>query len=807
MRPNKHTFRILRSAFCFAVAAFGAATAATPLLDFEEGSVPSEIKRSGGAGKWFTADVTNRFATSGEGAFAFSALPWKKGMNEWPGFTLAGLPITDWRGYDRLVFDMVSLGEGGDRLAVFILGPDGGVGSGLMDSRRIPARGHLQFVVSLAKWPKTVSPDNVTHIHFSSERPANGFSVVLDSFTLLKEGEPLPVPEGPGVWRDILPMVEADRDAMRDEMGGDDATRRAHLNDYYRFRDACLGGTGGEAPPFLLGTASSMDHVLPRGAFKAKPVPAEGLGVRLARNESESLQLVVAPFDKDLRDVRVKVSGNLGAFSATNIACDVVGYVETKERPQYGVGYNVATNGGVGYLRQTRPAMVGWWPDPILGFLDGVDIGGFDVQGFWVRVHCPSNQAAGTYRGTLEVSARDIAPVRIPFSVRVNDFALGRVSALPLAITFRPSPSGSVHEVASVEAKRRDPEGPVNVWRRHFDEWVDFLADYLITYDDIYHFDKVESERGQERLRALKRLRDQGRIGWFNIGHWWRNPDRNSVNSIGKWREEYIPRLRDFYEAAKELGVADLAYAYGCDEFFPKSFESVREAAEEVKKALPNVPVFTTTFDGNFGVGSALGIVDWFCPGTAAFTRKSGTGGVDAARKEGRKVWWYVCDGPLPPYANLWVENQPIEARLLMGAQAVRMKPDGFLYYQISKWANPRCITSGPFTDWEPLNWKTYHGDGQLTCIGPDGTPLPTVRLENFRDGLEDYAYAKILERMLKERETGNRERGTEDWVRRAREALAVPVEVMESMTNFTDSAEAVYRWRDEMADLIEEAP
>ena len=104
----------------------------------------------------------------------------------------------------------------------------------------------------------------------------------------------------------------------------------------------------------------------------------------------------------------------------------------------------------------------------------------------------------------------------------------------------------------------------------------------------------------------------------------------------------------------------------------------------------------------------------------------------------------------------------------------------------------------------EPLNWKTYHGDGQLTCIGPDGTPLPTVRLENFRDGLEDYAYAKILERMLKERETGNRERGKEDWVRRAREALAVPVEVMESMTNFTDSAEAVYRWRDEMADLIE---
>ena len=45
---------------------------------------------------------------------------------------------------------------------------------------------------------------------------------------------------------------------------------------------------------------------------------------------------------------------------------------------------------------------------------------------------------AGTYRGFLTVSADGVAPIRIPFAVRVNDFALGRVSPLPLAITFAP---------------------------------------------------------------------------------------------------------------------------------------------------------------------------------------------------------------------------------------------------------------------------------------------------------------------------------------------------------------------------------
>jgi len=42
--------------------------------------------------------------------------------------------------------------------------------------------------------------------------------------------------------------------------------------------------------------------------------------------------------------------------------------------------------------------------------------------------------------------------------------------------------------------------------------------------------------------------------------------------------------------------------------------------------------------------------------------------------------------------------------------------------------------------------WNIYNGDGAWLCVGPDGTPLATQRLENFRDGLEDFAYVKILE-------------------------------------------------------------
>jgi hypothetical protein len=89
-----------------------------------------------------------------------------------------------------------------------------------------------------------------------------------------------------------------------------------------------------------------------------------------------------------------------------------------------------------------------------------------------------------------------------------------------------------------------------------------------------------------------------------------------------------------------------------------------------------------------------------------------------------------------------------------MGAQALRMKPDGFLYYSVAKWNHRRPITSGPFTDWSPHGilhrfGKAYDGDGIWAYCGPDGIPVSTLRLENFRDGVEDYNIAKRLERLL----------------------------------------------------------
>ena len=761
--------------------AYGAVT----LFDFEDEAERKAAPRI--FAKDRTVCVTNAFATSGMHALYFGSGPWRKGLSEWPSFNLH-TSVRDWRGYDRLAIGLVSVGEGGDTLSTFICAPDGRVQNGLSARTPLPIRGYMQWIIPLRDWPKTCDPANIGRVHLFLTKPSD-VRVFIDRITLLAKGEAAPVPEGPLMGRDLIPLLtraSAEAVAAKREY----IAARSHLRAYCSFRESCLRA-GQDASKMCVGIASSMVKVLPRGV-DIPASPAKEAFVRLARNERESVQVVVAPGDYDLKGVRVRTSdfrrADGAVFAASNVACDVVGYVHVVNKAPYRIGCWTATNAAPGWVRTTREASPGWWPDPILDFLDGVDVADTDVQSFWIRVHCPEDQPSGMYSGTLTVSADGMRPFEVPFRVRVNDFAVPRKSPLPMAITFSPGPSGqfATPEEQALNARlRKDPSYPGNIWRTHELEWGDFLADYYITMDSLYH-------HGDIHWDVLRRLKEQGRLDRFNLGYW--HYFTGGADQEARWRDTTLRRLKEAYAKAKDLGILEHAYVYGCDEIATNWFGNIRRCVEILKTELPGVPISTTAYDHEFGVGTPLDTMDWFTPLTPRFDPAKAV----RSRAAGHQVWWYICCHPHAPQANMFIECPAIEGRILMGAETTRMRPDGFLYYQITLWNSPRCITSGPFTDWDPRSWTRYHGDGSWTCVGPGGRPLPTVRLENFRDGLEDYAYACLLERRL-----GARARKDDAWAKCARELLAVPNDVMRSMDQFTDDPAAVLRWRDSMADLI----
>jgi hypothetical protein len=540
-----------------------------------------------------------------------------------------------------------------------------------------------------------------------------------------------------------------------------------------------MEGTAGNN--VVVGFATSMDKILPR--VGAGPLQVKSrVELKLARNEKESFQVIVLPCRKDIKQVRVRVSDLRSqdgvGFAAENIDAVPVGYVETRAVPPYGSSH------------------VGWWPDPILDFMQAVDIAEGDAQSFWVRIRAPKGQAPGVYKGKLNITLEGQAVFSFDLSVRIYGFALPDTSPLPLAVTFWPHDHPRPETKEAQTGWRESKDYPVNAWKKHKQKWADFLADSYLTYDSLYGYKGWTPD-----FEIIERLHTGGRLGRFNLGYY--GPCGESSEQVKKWKADVLGRVKPAYEKAKRLGVLDHAYIYGCDEAKPELFPRVQRAAEILKAEFPDVMVMTTTYDHSYGLGSVIKSMDAFCPLTPRFDPDKAA----QARALGKQVWWYICCGPHHPHANMFVEYPAIEGRLLMGAMTAKYRPDGFLYYQISIWNSRKPIDTGPFTDWDPRSWTTYHGDGSWTCVGPDGTPLPTIRLENFRDGLEDYAYYRILEATVAKVEISPELRARRaEWLAKAKGLLVVPEEVVTSRTEFTDDPAVVYRYRDSLAEAIEAA-
>lgn len=542
-----------------------------------------------------------------------------------------------------------------------------------------------------------------------------------------------------------------------------------------RLQKACAD-LGRPATNLLVGLATSMEKLLPR-EMPFDLEPARDLEVSLARNEKESFQIAVLPVTAPLKQVAVSVSDLKSAagtvFPRTQVRCDVVGYVETKARPPYGTSH------------------IGWWPDPILDFLGPVDVAAGDLQCFWIRVRASKDQPPGIYRGTLTVSAQEVAAQTFPLTVRVRSFAVPTHSPLPVAITFAPHDYPADEKQPLTGEWRNAPEYPVRAWQKHKLAWAEMLADYYINYDSLYR-------HGPPDFEVVEHLHRRGQLVAFNLGNF------DGVAREPAAADKALKDLRTAYEQAVRLGVVDRAYIYGFDECRPEMFPQLEQTAQTLRREFPQALLMTTSYDDSYGLDTVVKTLDAWCPLTPKFNPDQAA----KARAAGRHVWWYICCGPHHPHANMFIEYPAIEGRLLMGAMTAKQRPDGFLYYQISIWNSRLPIARGPFTDWDPRSWTTYHGDGSWTCVGPDGRPLPTVRLENFRDGLEDYAYAVILEEIIRRREasTGAANAGDKAWLAEAKNALLVPDALVKSMTEYSRQPAQLYAWRNRIGDLIEQS-
>jgi hypothetical protein len=117
----------------------------------------------------------------------------------------------------------------------------------------------------------------------------------------------------------------------------------------------------------------------------------------------------------------------------------------------------------------------------------------------------------------------------------------------------------------------------------------------------------------------------------------------------------------------------------------------------------------------------------------------------DRLRKEGKKVWWYVCCSPTYPYANFasW-EYPPIEGRLL-GWMTHLYRADGFLFWIVNKWHGNKRMSDADtyFPSYRTHNGNGMPGDGIMMYPG-ENEIWPSIKLAQCRDGVEDYEYLQL---------------------------------------------------------------
>ena len=457
---------------------------------------------------------------------------------------------------------------------------------------------------------------------------------------------------------------------------------------------------------YIVGWADSTEHVFLRDC--PAPMRTGAAGRMLAvRGEVEAIQLVLLPVARGLQDVRVDVvplrSADGSVIAADRFAVHPVGFVKTSVAPQHN------------YV-PIEHEYFGWWPDPVLEDF-AFDVAQGDTQPVWLAVSVPRDQAPGVYRGKLRIEPANAEPLEAPIEVEVADVTLP--DSNPWA--FRNLMSWWSVPPREFFGDRWTPQLEA--------KYFDFLLDRRINVLSMYGNEAYENEANIKKFAA--RGQNVFLLDWYNQSG---VVTKTNASKLRSRMDRFLPMMR-------KNGWIDRAYVYGWDEIGdpggnPAMFSEFRFAAEVLAADYPGIRLISAGTDKSYGTDSPLkGLTNIsFCPHM--------TFDVETARRAqaaGNHVWWYDTEWP--------IDNHLIRSRLIPW-QTFKLKADGFLIWSLNRWRNnDKPIGKQILTDWNPaLDNVTPHSSAMYIYPGENG-PIASLRLENLRDGIEDYELLVAAER------------------------------------------------------------
>lgn len=433
---------------------------------------------------------------------------------------------------------------------------------------------------------------------------------------------------------------------------------------------------------------------------------AETGRIEMFPGEEEAVQLVLVPM-RDIENVTVRITpqGSAAGVLDDAVSWRVVGYVKI-DKP------------AMNHRQDTPFPYSGWWPDPLLP-MERFSLEQETFQPIWIQVDLPRSVSPGAYPLTAEV---------VDAGGKVLAASDLMVEVLPGQLPERwhmKKVLGFSERLArdSLASWMRHPGGAVKYGDRWDDvapRFHDMLLKYRIGIGSWY--DGVETYPPA----LLQLAREQGQNFFFHsTGLLARYNDEGELivrpGDVNRVLNVTIPFL-------KQHDLLDMTWIFGFDEQWSEAFDLADQTFTRIKET--GAITATTIKDYSYGTQTPLGdSVDVFIPSVHAGFNLSLA---REARAMGNQVVWYST-------RDFNIETDTIHARLIPW-RTMAVGSEGYLIWAMNRWVgNDQFVGDQIRTTWNAqLDGVTPSSSAMMIYPAKDG-PVASIRLENFRDGVEDY--------------------------------------------------------------------
>lgn len=441
-------------------------------------------------------------------------------------------------------------------------------------------------------------------------------------------------------------------------------------------------------------TEISMKKVFPATAVPSQTVPS--IHMEAARGEGESVQLVVRPGTNT--EIMGLTVSELNSGTATIPASSWRTYLlEYQDRPNALSLYT-----GCSRIPDKLSRLSEMFP---------IRLKADENQPIWLTVQVPRKIPAGIYRGTITLTLSN-AVRKIPVEVKVWNFELPETSPCRAFGLLWSSPQSHRKELLKLLSEYHvaatTNSGGQKELRQYFDGRELRLPDNFSTAEE-----------------AVKKLHMNAIVvPYLFLGAWdWKPGKKVHFLGLDPETQEFEKKLSAYLGSVqkqlKEKGILKEAFAYLWDEVTAPHYPLMRRTTEILHRAAPGLKTMCVgapdpeviRWNDIICVGS---VGTWWGPEAEKIIRE--------AKKNGKEFWIYLNGETFVP------DNPALTTRLTPWRSRIR-GISGYLQWSMD------------------YSWKSsFASQGHVWLLYPtSGTPVASVRLEYFRDGIEDYMYLEML--------------------------------------------------------------